>query len=105
MTFAVVIVLTFVGVFSVANSSLSSPSSIVIVSFNNWCDHGWPSSWLTIHRGHDHRIVAVTITSWLRCLGSVAACSVIALAFVTVASLTLRTLLFRPADSNVRNAS
>ena len=102
LTFAIVIVLTFLGVFSIANSSLSAPN-IVMASFNSWSGYGWPSSWLTIQRGHDQRIVAMTITSWPRCLASVAACGAIALALVTVASLVFGALLSHSSNSNVRN--
>jgi hypothetical protein len=102
--FGVVFILAFGTIFSVANSSLSSPISIVVVSFNSWCDYGWPSSWLTIQRGHDQHIVAVTITSWFGCLKSVIACGVIATALVAVLSLVFRRFLFQTANSNDRKA-
>ena len=103
LTIAAVGILAFVGMFGFANAYLTPLSdqalSLVMVSFNSWCGYGWPSAWLTVQRGYDQHIVAVSISSWLHCFESVAACGATATVLAAVCSL-----FFPTPKSNDRNA-
>ena len=80
------VVPAFAAVFSFANWYLTPFADQVLswhwLSFNSWCDYGWPSPWLTIQRGYDQRIVAVTVSSWFHCFESIIACGAVAAALV-----------------------